>query len=169
MENQITPNSSYPDFIRRSSLEGRIIFIFCSTLRKLNIHRLSPAYLHTMSFSSLCRWAFFFSRSPFFFLNTVLTSYLIVLLNFECLLCPGTWTLNETRRNYVKVSFPLDLCNFDIWKWDHCHVVSLSKDSNWWIFHPRSQANLSSLHTDVHCIKTLFWSVGLRIQRVRIV
>lgn len=79
-------------------------------------------------------------------------------------------TLNLTQRNDVKVSFPLDLCNYDIWKWDHCHVVSLSKDSKWWIFHPRFQANLCCLlHTDVGCIKTLFCSAGLHIHRVGIV
>lgn len=99
----------------------------------------------------------FFKGTGFFF---PLSSHLIALLNFECLLCFGTWALNETRRNYVKVSSLLDLCTSDIWKWDHCHVASLSKDSNRWIFHPRCLANLSCLHTDVHCIKTLFWPVG---------
>lgn len=94
----------------------------------------------------------FFSRAPLFSI-TSLMSHLIALWNVECLLCCGTWVLNETSRNYVKVSSLLDLWVSDIWKWDHCHVASLSKGSNWWIFHPCCLLKLSRLHTDVHCIK----------------
>lgn len=105
MENQITPNSSYPDFIRRSSLEGSIIFIFCSTLRKLNIHRLSPAYLHTMSFSFLCRWAFFFQGHHFFKHNANLSFNCIVEFSVSAL----PWHLNAEwdMEKLCKGKFPI--------------------------------------------------------------
>lgn len=140
MENLITSNSSYPDFIR-SPLEGSIIFIFSSMLQNIK-------------YSSFYFFFLMFTYNVFFFLPSASEPHFFprsphskqkhpAKLPFNCIVrfpsacaAPACERRILTLGNYVKVSFPLDLCNCDIWKWDHCHVVSLSKDSNWWIFHP---------------------------------
>lgn len=161
IENLITQNSFYPVFIKRSSLKGGIIFIFYIA-KKLNIHGLLSPYLHTMCFFSVGEP---FSRAVFlsrWFNN----------LSFNCAVefwvSTLLWHLRAewNKQKLCKVSSLLDLCTSDIWKWDHCHVASLSKDSNWWIFHPSCLPNLSCLHTDVHCIyNTVLACVAFPVQR----
>lgn len=67
---------------------------------------------------------------------------------------------------YVEVRFLLELFTPDVWKWDHYLVALQSKDTNWWIFHPCW--TFPSLHTDVHCFRTLFWPVEFPAWRLQI-
>lgn len=80
----------------------------------------------------------------------------------------STWNFSAewNKHKLCKVSSLSDLCTLDIWKWVHCHVMSLSKDSIWWIFHPSCLQNLFCMHTDVHCIKTLSWPAVFLVYRV---
>lgn len=107
----------------------------------------------------LCRLLFFRGSFGFFLFfcyhANSLTSKFKCAVEFQV----STWHFSAewNKHKLCKVSSLSDLCTLDIWKWVHCHVMSLSKDSIWWIFHPSCLQNLFCMHTDVHCIKTLSW------------
>lgn len=132
-------------------------YLLCYIARKLNIYGLLSPYLHTMCFISV---GYSFSGAVLFFLffcyhANSLTSKFKCAVEFQV----STWHFSAewNKHKLCKVSSLSDLCTLDIWKWVHCHVMSLSKDSIWWIFHPSCLQNLFCMHTDVHCIKTLSW------------
>lgn len=127
IENLITQNSFYPDFIKRVlTWREHYFYLLCYVAWKLNIHGLLSPYLHTMCF-------FFTVGVPFS--RTLFSSQSFCNLSSNCSvefwLSALLWHLSAewNKQKLCKVSSLLHLCTSDIWKWDHCHVASLSKDS----------------------------------------
>lgn len=76
---------------------------------------------------------FFLQKKKFNYTNLPFSA-----VGFEGLFCFCTWTLHKTKRIGVEVKFLLDLLTQDVWKWNHYHMASQSRDMNIssWTFFP---------------------------------